>query len=42
MISYFNNNFELESIYDIDKKERKIKTNERVIIDLSGNFFIRN
>ena len=36
MYSFENNNFTLTSIYDLDKKVRNKKNNDRINMDVSG------
>jgi hypothetical protein len=38
MFSYDDNNFGIESIYDLDKKARNLKKNDRIVMDVTGKF----
>ena len=37
MYTINHNNLKIESIYEIDKKDRNIKQNDKITIDVSGN-----
>lgn len=36
MFTLYHNNLKIESIYEIDKKPRNIKPNNKITIDVSG------